>query len=114
MFEYKIYEEVYDAMFSGKKTIEFRLLNDKTEKIKIGDTIKFNVIDSEKYVLTEVLNKYTFDDIDDLWNHKELLSNNILNYNKEQLENKFYEIFGKDKILKTKIMGIEFKLLDKN
>jgi ASC-1-like (ASCH) protein len=109
-FEYKIYDTVYNDMISGEKTIEFRLLNEKTKSIKIGDEIKFKVLDDEeKYVLVSVLNKYIYDDIDDLWEHKEI-SNNLLNYTKEELVNAFYEIFGKEKVMNSKIVGIEFKV----
>ena len=45
-FEYRIYEEVYNDMLSGKKTIEFRLLNEKSRNIQIGDNIKFIVSDN--------------------------------------------------------------------
>lgn len=47
MIEYKIYKEVYDEILSGRKTIEFRLLNDKSDKIKIGDIINFSVLNDE-------------------------------------------------------------------
>lgn len=113
-FEYKIYDVVYNDMISGKKTIEFRLLNEKSENIKIGDEIKFKVLDDErKYVLVNVLNKYIYDNIDDLWKHKEI-SNNFLNYTKEELVNGFYEIFGKEKVMNSKIVGIEFKVKEIN
>ena len=94
-FEYKIYDDVYNDMVSSKKTIEIRLLNEKSDSIKIGDEIKFVVLDNgEKYVLVEVLNKYIYNDIEDLWNHKEVLEN-ILNYSKEDFVNTFCNIFGK-------------------
>lgn len=109
-FEYKIYDIVYEEMLTGKKTIEFRLLNDKSEKIKIGDEIKFKVLDNEeKYLLVEVTNKYVYDDLEDLWNHKEVL-NNTLNYTKDEFINTFYNIFGKEKVNSSKIVGIEFKI----
>lgn len=111
-FEYKIYNDVYNDMVSGKKTIEIRLLNEKSDSIKIGDEIKFIVLnDEEKYVLVEVLNKYIYNDIEDLWKHKEVLEN-ILNYTKEDFINAFRNIFGKDKVLNSKIVGIEFKIKD--
>ena len=109
-FEYKIYDDVYNDMVSSKKTIEIRLLNEKSDSIKIGDEIKFVVLDNgEKYVLVEVLNKYIYNDIEDLWNHKEVLEN-ILNYSKEDFVNTFCNIFGKEKALNSKIVGIEFKV----
>ena len=109
-FEYRIYNEVYDDMVSRKKTIEFRLLNEKTKSIKPGDEIQFNVLNNDgKYVLVEVLNKYIYDNLEDLWNHKEITSN-TLNYSKEEFINAFYDIFGKEKVERSKIVGIEFKL----
>ncbi len=111
-FEYKIYDIVYDDMISGKKNIEFRLLNDKTNSIKIGDEISFKVLDNEnKCVLVEVVNKYIFDNVDDLLEHKELL-NNVLNITKEEFINAFNNIFGKEKVDNSKIVGIEFKIKD--
>ena len=111
-FEYKIYDDVYNDMVSGKKTIEIRLLNEKSDSIKIGDEIKFIVLDNEeKYILVEVLNKYIYNDIEDLWKHKEIL-NNLINYTKEDFINAFCNIFGKEKALNSKIVGIEFKVKD--
>ena len=49
---YDLAKEVYDDMVSRKKTIEFRLLNEKTKSIKPGDEIQFNVLNNDgKYVL---------------------------------------------------------------
>lgn len=109
-FEYRIYNEVYDEIASGKKTIEFRLLNKKTESIKQGDEIQFKVLNNEdKYILVEVTNKYIYDSLEELWNHKEIMSN-ALNYSKKEFINVFYNIFGKEKVENSKIVGIEFKL----
>lgn len=109
-FEYRIYESVYYDMISGKKTIEFRLLNEKSNKIQKGDEIKFEVVDDEnKSILVEVLDKYFYNNIEDLWNHKEDLST-VKDYSKEELKNAFYQIFGKDKVDSSKIVGIKFKV----
>ena len=109
-FEYRIYDTVYDDMISGKKTIEFRLLNEKTDSIKVGDEIQFKVLDNEnKYILVEVTNKYIYRDLNELWKQKEVL-NNTLNYSKEEFINTFYNIFGKEKVINSKIVGIEFKI----
>ena len=109
-FEYRIYNEVYDDMVSGRKTIEFRLLNEKTESIKPGDEIQFNVLNNDdKYVLVEVINKYIYDNLEELWSNKETIDNS-LNYSKEEFINAFYDIFGKEKVESSKIVGIEFKL----
>ena len=109
-FEYRIYDNVYDEMISGKKTIEFRLLNEKTESIKQGDEIKFKVLNNEeKYILVEVINKSIYKDLEELWSNKEL-HNNMLNYSKKEFFDTFYTIFGKSKTKESKIVGIKFKL----
>lgn len=106
-FEYRIYNSVYEDMISGKKTIEFRLLNEKSEKIQKGDEIKFEVVNNKnKSILVEVLDKYFYDDINDLWNEEDSLKV----YSKEELRNVFYQIFGKDKVDSSKIVGIKFKI----
>lgn len=40
-FEYRIYNEVYDEIASGKKTIEFRLLNKKLKVL--NKAMRFNL-----------------------------------------------------------------------
>jgi len=112
MIEYRIYKSVYDDMLSGKKNIEFRLLNEKSERIKPGDKIKFKVLDNDNlYILTNVVEKFVFNNIDELWEHKEILSNNILGYTKEELTSAFYNIFGKEKVINSKIVGIKFNII---
>ena len=109
-FEYRIYDNVYDDMISGKKTIEFRLLNDKTKSISNGDEIVFKVLDDEtKYILVEVVDKIIYENIDMLWDSKDTM-NNTLNYSKEDFINAFYNIFGKEKVINSKIVGIKFKI----
>ena len=107
-FEYKIYDEVYNDIITGKKTIEFRLLNDKSKSIKPKDEILFKVLDNEKKsILVEVKNIKIYNDLDELWNNKDVL-NNSLNYTKEEFISNFNIIFGKDKVINSKIIGIEF------
>ena len=89
------------------------MLNEKYNSIKIGDQIKFIVInDTNKYVLTEVINKYIYDDIDNLLSNKNVLKNNLLNYSKSELIEAFYNIFGKENVNTSKIVGIEFKVTE--
>ena len=109
-FEYRIYDEVYNDILSGKKTIEFRLLNDKSRSIKSKDEILFKVLgNEEKSILVEVIDKHIYNDLDELWNHKDIL-NNSLNYSKDEFISAFNNIFGKDIVDNSKIVGIEFKL----
>lgn len=110
LIEYRIYPNVYDEMISGQKNIEFRLLNEKSERIKIGDKIKFRVVDNDYFLIVEVTNKYIYADVDELWKDKEKVSNNALNYTKEEFVDALYKIFGEAEVNNSKIVGIEFKL----
>lgn len=110
-FEYRIYEEVYNDMLSGKKTIEFRLLNEKSRNIQIGDKIKFIVANNEeKYLIAKVIDKYIYDTLEALWNDKDRL-NNSLNYTKEEFINAFNNIFGEENVNNSKIVGFKIKIL---
>jgi len=109
-FNYKIYQNVYEAIVSGKKNIEIRLLNEKSEKINIGDEIKFSVLNREDYLVVEVTNKYIFMDIEDLWKHRDIVLSSAIDYTKDELKRELYEIFGEEKVLESKLVGIEFKI----
>ena len=115
MIEYRIYKNVYDEILSGKKTIEFRILNEKSDKIKPGDKIKFKVLDNDNlFILAKVIEKFVFDNIDELWSHKEILSNNvsyIILVNEEEFINAFYDIFGRENVINSKIVGIKFTII---
>ena len=109
-FEYRIYDEVYNEIILGKKTIEFRLLNEKSESIKPKDEILFKVLDNDnKSILVEVVDKHIYNNIDELLNSTDSI-NNILGYNKEELTNVFNKIYGKEKVDNSKIVGIIFKI----
>mgnify|MGYP005788452919 FL=1 len=110
-FEYKIYRKVYDNMIAGTKKVEIRLLNGKSNKIKIGDKIKFSVVDDENtYLNVRVTNLYNFKNIEDLWKNKNFI---VLdkNLSKEEFVKLFYEIFGEGEVKTHTIIGIEFEII---
>lgn len=109
-YNYRILEEVYNDMLSGKKTIEFRLLNEKSNSIQIGDYIKFIVQDNEeKYLIMEVIDKTIYNNLNELWDSKDVL-NNTVNYTKEEFINSLNNIFGENKVKKSKIVGFKIKI----
>lgn len=108
MIEYYNLKEVYDEIILKKKTVEFRLLNEKAKQIKKGDVIKFQVLNGQEYCLVEVIEKYIYKNVEELWNHKEVL-NNVLNYSKKGFEAALYKIFGKEEVLQHNIVGIKFQ-----
>ena len=110
-YKYKIYNEVYNDIFSGKKNVEFRLLNEKSESIKVGDTIKFTVVDDEnKYLITRVIDKFIYNDLDSVCESNEYL-NNILNCSKEEFISLFNKIFGEENVKNSKIVGFKIEMI---
>ena len=88
-------------------------LNDKSDKIKIGDIINFSVLNDEMLtVKVIVIDKIDFDDLDELWNNKDLLESNLSFANKEEFVNAFHNIFGEEKVIASKIVGIKFNVID--
>ena len=110
-YTFRIYKEVYEEMLSGRKKIEIRLLNEKTNQIQIGDTIKFMVLDSELFLVVKVTGKYVYENVDELWNNKEVLLDSSIYSNKDEFESLLNQIFGEEKVLDSKIVGIEFELI---
>ncbi len=110
-FNYRIYNDVYDAMVKGDKTIEIRLYNEKSKQIKIGDIIKFNILDSNKYLLVKVTNLYKFKNIDELWPYKNKILTTFKNLSKEEFVTKLNDIFGTDEVKSHELIGIEFNII---
>ena len=113
-FEYHVYDEVLEAMENKIKKIEIRLYNEKSSKIKIGDIIKFKCVDNEnKYLLVKVTNLIIYEDVNDLIRNYDSKMYTT-KYNKENIVNGLYSIFGKEEVDNHKIIGIEFELLNSN
>lgn len=62
----------------------------------------------------EVTNKYIFEDVEELWKQRDRVLSSAINYTKDEMKSKLYEIFGKDKVLNSKLVGIEFKIKRKS
>lgn len=112
VINYRIYDDIYNDMVLGEKTIEFRLLNEKSKSIKVNDIIIFTVENDEnKRIKARVVDKLIFDDINELWKNKTLLSDKMQMKEKEEFIAEFFNIFGNDK-KNSKIVGIKFVKLN--
>lgn len=57
----------FKLIASGKKTIELRLYDEKRQKIKVGDKIKFTNTENSATLLAEVLALYLFKNFEELY-----------------------------------------------
>lgn len=60
VFEMKLRPDPFRMIFSGEKTIEFRLHDEKRSLLRKGDYIQFTAIaDEERTVLAEIIDIFT-------------------------------------------------------
>ena len=112
-YTYNVYDDIYHLILAGKKNIEVRLLNEKSEKILEGDFITFNNLDEKgKYIKTKVIRKTVYKDVEEL-----LLDNDIERIlpgsSKEDLVKILVKIFKED-FNNSKPVAFKFKYIDSN
>lgn len=109
-YTYNILNNIYYFILSGMKTIEVRLLNEKSENILINDYITFNNIDNnDRYIKVKVTNKKIYDNVNDL-----ILNNDVNkivpNYTEDEVKKLLIEIYG-EKLGNHKIAAFEFQYI---
>ena len=96
--EMKLQPEYYNYILKGTKRIEIRLFDEKRQKIKLGDTIKFlkepELTESFKVRVTGLLRYTSF---------KEMF--------KEELINVLEQFYSKEKQEQYGVLGIRIELI---
>lgn len=102
--------EPFDAISSGKKTIESRLFDDKRKSINLGDTIIFiNRENSSLNIRVKVIGLLRYETFWSLFTH-----NRLAKFGNEKLDqlliqiNKFY---SDEEQQQYGVVGIEFELV---
>ena len=68
LHEMKLKESPFERIKSGTKTIEFRLFDEKRQKIKVGDKIEFSKLpDLKEKLLVKVIQLYREDTFENLF-----------------------------------------------
>ena len=97
----------FNAIVSGKKTIEARLFDQKRQLIQLGDSIIFtNRENTEQSVLVKVIGLLRYHTFNELFSH-----NNPQKFGGESvewLENQINEFYSIDKQYENGVVGIEF------
>ncbi len=62
----KLRKEHFDAVRSGKKTVEMRLLDEKRERLRIGDTIEFRCEETDELLCAKVYGLYSYPSFEEL------------------------------------------------
>ena len=104
----KLKADPFENIKNGTKTIEFRLYDEKRQKIKIGDKIEFSKLpDLQEKILVDVLDIYKDRTFRELF--EKLIENN------EEIERKtksMYQFYSKEQEEQYGVIGIKIKKLD--
>ena len=106
----KLATEPFDAIVSGKKTIESRLYDEKRQKIQLGDEVTFtNRENTSQTVTVRVVGLLRYQTFHDLFIH-----NNPAKFGGESvkwLEKQIGEFYSLSDQLENGVIGIEFEIV---
>lgn len=107
--EFRMHPGPFQSVKTGKKTIESRLLDEKRQKIKLGDRLVFvSRANSQDSVTAEVAGLLHFATFRELFE-----SRPVAQFNKasvEDLLNEVYQYYTTDDEERLGVVGIEFKI----
>ena len=102
----KLNESPFERIKNGSKTIEFRLYDEKRQKVKIGDKIEFSKLpDLQEKLLVDVIDLYREDTFEDLF--KKLYTDEKEIASKTQ---GMYKIYSPEKEQQYGVLGIKIKI----
>jgi ASC-1-like (ASCH) protein len=96
----------FEKIVSGQKTIESRLLDEKRQKIKIGDFIEFTQNDDEtKKIMTKVVDLYFYKTFDEMFS--DLPSADFGGASKKKLLKEIEQFYPLEEQNKFGVVGIK-------
>lgn len=109
--EMKLQPEYYDYILNGTKRIEIRLYDEKRQKIKIGDTIKFlkepELNESFEVKVVALLRYNSFEEMFKYYDISVLSDNSMT---KEELLSVLEQFYTKEEQEKYGVLGIKIEL----
>ncbi len=106
LHEMKLNSNPFERIKNGTKTIEFRLYDEKRQKIKIGDKIEFSKLpDLQEKLLVDVIDLYREDTFEKLFRKLYLNEEEIIEKTKNM-----HEIYSYEKEQQYGVLGIKIKI----
>lgn len=105
-----LWDDSFQAIKEGWKTIEMRLNDEKRSIINIDDLIEFKNTKTNEVMTCIVSNIFSYENFEDLYMHHNKVS---IGYKEKEIANPsdMYSYYSKEKILEFGVLGIEIKLL---
>ena len=106
-----LYEQPFELIRSGQKTVELRLNDEKRRAVRAGDFIEFSLLNGYERLTVRVVRLHHFSSFAELYSS---LPKDMLGYSPDELPDpkgieKFYSIEMQEKY---GVLGIEFRLTD--
>ena len=110
--ELKLQPKYYNYILNGTKRIELRLYDEKRQKIKIGDTIKFlKEPNLEEAFNVKVIDLLRYNSFDELFKDYDISILADKSETKEKLKEALEEFYTKEKQKQYGVAGIKIKLI---
>ena len=111
MHEMKLRPKYYDYILNGTKRIEIRLNDEKRQKIKIGDTIKFlKEPELKDSFIVKVVDLYKYNSFKEMFKNFDISILADKNMTKEELINDLEKFYTKEKQDTYGVVGIKIEL----
>ena len=108
----KLQSKYYDYIYDGTKRIEIRLFDDKRQKIKVGDTIKFfkEPLLNES-IRVRVVDLFKYNSFEDIINEFDISILADKSMTKEELISTLENFYSKEKQKQYGVVGISIELI---
>ena len=105
-----LWDDSFQAIKEGWKTIEMRLNDEKRSLIKINDKIEFTNTKTNETILCKVINIFCYSNFEELYKNHNKLS---IGYKEDEVANHsdMYNYYSKDKIDKYGVLGIQIEVI---
>ena len=106
MHKMNLWNDSFEAIKDGWKTIEMRLNDEKRSIIKIGDEIEFTNVKTNELLICKVTNLFMYKNFDELYNNHNKIS---IGYKENEIANPndMLMYYSKEDIEKYGVLGIE-------
>ena len=110
--EMKLQQKYYDFIKRGTKRIEIRLFDEKRQKIKIGDTIKFLKEDNQDESFeVKVIGLLRYNSFEDMFKDFDISILSDKSMTKEELIGVLEQFYTKEKQEQYGVLGIRIELI---
>ncbi len=105
-----LWDDSFQAIKEGRKTVEMRLNDEKRSCIQICDTIEFTNTTTQEKMSCKVMNIYKYSDFAELYKHHSKIS---LGYTEDETANPddMFLYYSREDIEKYGVVGIEITVI---